>query len=127
MGQYHIELESFEKAVLPIFSTTSSPEIIVLDEIGKMELLSDAFYSGVQKIFDQKGGPLILATVPVAKNGRALQVVCNLESRSDCSVYKVRHCTVMCKNINKGTLITVFFHTNLQQCLLVYANTYLNS
>ncbi|KAF5300502.1 hypothetical protein FQA39_LY02301 [Lamprigera yunnana] len=63
IGQYYVFPELFEKIVLPMFSEFSDG-VLVLDEIGKMELLSGKFEQEVKNVFRNEK-LCILATVPV--------------------------------------------------------------
>ena len=86
VGRYKVDIGSFERTVLPVMSSKNA--VIVLDEIGKMELLSHSFCIAVRKVFEQEG-VIILATVPISK-GKPLQLVEEIKSRSDCILYKVQ-------------------------------------
>lgn len=63
VGKYCVYPESFERVALP--RLTSNAEILIIDEIGKMELFSDRFAVKIQQlIFDAKRKARIVATVP---------------------------------------------------------------
>ncbi|XP_008485077.1 cancer-related nucleoside-triphosphatase [Diaphorina citri] len=64
VGKYTVDLKSFESLVLPILSPErlNSCQVLILDEIGKMELFSKPFESAVHKVFQSP--QVILATVP---------------------------------------------------------------
>ncbi|XP_021936239.1 cancer-related nucleoside-triphosphatase homolog isoform X2 [Zootermopsis nevadensis] len=65
VGQYGVTLKSFESFALPVFSTQAHMGgILVLDEIGRMELMSDRFKQEVKKAFSNPS-ITILATIPV--------------------------------------------------------------
>jgi len=51
VGAYGVDLESFEKAVLPLLKPVSN-KILIIDEIGKMELFSVAFREKLLKLKD---------------------------------------------------------------------------
>ncbi len=64
VGSYGVDVEAFEKVVIPVLEKAlKDNKIVVIDEIGKMELLSDKFLVLVKKIFSEKDQ--ILATVPL--------------------------------------------------------------
>ncbi|KAL1461468.1 hypothetical protein WDU94_013361 [Cyamophila willieti] len=64
VGKYTVDLKSFESLVLPILSPEKLKvsQVLILDEIGKMELFSKQFETLVQRIFQTS--QIILATVP---------------------------------------------------------------
>ncbi|KAK4881305.1 hypothetical protein RN001_004624 [Aquatica leii] len=63
LGQYYVFLEEFEKFIEPVFAEMSNG-VLVIDEIGKMELFSSNFEELVRNAF-AKSDLHILATVPV--------------------------------------------------------------
>ena len=65
--------------------------VIVIDEIGKMELLSHGFVNAVRNIFEQKPkdtSDLVLATIPIAGHKTHWQVE-ELRHRKDCMLFEV--------------------------------------
>lgn len=62
-------------------------QILVVDEIGKMELFSNAFIQKIKQIF-QHENVIILATVPIFK-GKPIRLVEELKARSDCQLLTV--------------------------------------
>ncbi len=61
VGKYRVYVESFEKVALPTFHEIDPHELMVIDEIGKMELFSKNFQEAVLKVLDS---PVpVLATV----------------------------------------------------------------
>lgn len=62
VGRYYVDLESFESVAVPaITHAVESCDIVAIDEVGPMELLSRGFRSAVQRAIES-GKPLI-ATV----------------------------------------------------------------
>jgi nucleoside-triphosphatase len=70
VGNYGVDVTGFEKDVVPVLDVAQTDaELFVIDEIGKMECLSDKFVAAVQDLFAseksvlatvaQKGGGLI--------------------------------------------------------------------
>jgi len=70
VGKYRVNLEEFEKVIVPILNAEETDaEIFIIDEIGKMECISDKFVNAVRRLFDsdktiiatitQKGGGFI--------------------------------------------------------------------
>ncbi|NP_001040309.1 ATP binding protein [Bombyx mori] len=74
MGKYGVFIEEFENIALPCLNeTTSQPNLLVIDEIGSMELSSKKFKNVIENIFssEQNSYNVVLATIPV-KNRSAL-------------------------------------------------------
>jgi nucleoside-triphosphatase len=54
VGRYGVDIEHFETMILPVLGQAlREKEIIVIDEIGKMELYSQAFQEMVMRVLDQ--------------------------------------------------------------------------
>jgi nucleoside-triphosphatase len=64
VGRYGVDVEAFERIVLPVLSGVEEGEIAMIDELGKMELASAAFRSAVSDLF--RGRSSVVATVQVA-------------------------------------------------------------
>lgn len=73
VGKYAVDVRSFEALALPQLQPSAGAQLYVIDEVGKMELFSRAFYPAVQALLD--AAPLVLGTVPVARTGRAIAQV----------------------------------------------------
>lgn len=67
-----------------------SNTVVVVDEIGKMELFSQSFVSLVRELFSSPQAT-ILATVPVTKQ-RPIPFVDELKRREDVTLIEVRYC-----------------------------------
>lgn len=66
VSRYGVDLEAFEALALPALRAARVDEVVVIDEIGKMELASRSFRELVGALFDR---PLrIVATVHVARD-----------------------------------------------------------
>lgn len=92
VGKYSVDVKSFEDVSLPTLNPPTLPKtVIVIDEIGKMELFSKAFQDAVHKIFNSLNC-VIIATVPVSK-GKPFPIVDELLSRKDTVLFTVtREC-----------------------------------
>ncbi|XP_063958967.1 cancer-related nucleoside-triphosphatase-like [Lytechinus pictus] len=88
VGQYTVNLPSFERLALPVLSPQreSSP-VYVIDEIGKMELFSQGFIQAVRRLLDQSD-TTIFGTIPVPK-GRPLGLVEEVRGRADVQVFTI--------------------------------------
>ncbi|XP_061141740.1 cancer-related nucleoside-triphosphatase [Syngnathus typhle] len=92
VGQYVVDLPSFERLALPLFKKVSpedgtSKKVFVLDEIGKMELFSQPFIKAVRQTLDGSSCT-ILGTIPIPK-GKPLGLVEEVRMRSDVKIFTV--------------------------------------
>ncbi|XP_024152336.1 cancer-related nucleoside-triphosphatase isoform X1 [Oryzias melastigma] len=111
VGQYVVDLPSFEHVALPLFTKlrsagSSSMKVFVIDEIGKMELFSQSFIRAVRQTLDSPY--VVLGTIPVPK-GRPLGLVEEVRSRRDVKVVHV-------SKENRDALLQDIL-TTLQECL----------
>jgi nucleoside-triphosphatase len=65
VGKYIVYVKEFEEQCLPLVETINENTLLVLDEIGKMELFSKRFEQFIEKLLTQKNNLKILATVPM--------------------------------------------------------------
>jgi nucleoside-triphosphatase len=65
VGRYGVDLEAFERVGLPALRA-SPGDVVLIDELGKMELASERFRGAVEEIFD--GRAALAATLQVARN-----------------------------------------------------------
>lgn len=90
VGQYVVDLPSFENLVLPLFKNVGSggaARIFIIDEIGKMELFSQSFIRAVRQTLDSSSCT-ILGTIPVPKN-KPLALVEEVRGRNDVKVFTI--------------------------------------
>jgi nucleoside-triphosphatase len=66
VGKYGVDLEAFEQVALPALSRLSTDAVVLVDELGKMELASDAFREEVSALFDAPN--TVVATVHVFRH-----------------------------------------------------------
>jgi nucleoside-triphosphatase len=64
VGRYGVDLDAFESIALPALRVRA--DVVVLDELGKMELASEQFRKAVTALFD--GDASVVATVHVFRN-----------------------------------------------------------
>lgn len=93
VGQYVVDLPSFENLALPLFRKVGSVggdirKVFVIDEIGKMELFSHSFVRAVRQVLDSSSGCSILGTIPIPK-GKPLGLVEEVRARRDVKVFTV--------------------------------------
>ncbi|XP_061480489.1 cancer-related nucleoside-triphosphatase isoform X2 [Rhineura floridana] len=92
VGQYVVDLTSFEQLALPLLrntdlSSSAVKKVCIIDEIGKMELFSQSFIQAVRHILSGPG-PVILGTIPVPK-GKPLGLVEEIRSRKEVKVFNI--------------------------------------
>ena len=66
VGRYGVDLEEFERVALPALEPPGGEGIVLIDELGKMELASEPFRKAVLELFDGRA-PLV-ATVQTARH-----------------------------------------------------------
>jgi nucleoside-triphosphatase len=66
VGKYGVDLSTFEQLALPVLATPAQKGLVVLDELGKMELASEAFRTAVSGLFDRAVS--IVATVLASRH-----------------------------------------------------------
>jgi nucleoside-triphosphatase len=83
VGAYKVDIESFENLLNSVPFFDPSNRLIIIDEIGKMECLSDPFKNLLKKIFNS--GKLVIATV--ALKGRGL--IAEIKERQDIKLFEM--------------------------------------
>jgi len=73
VGRYGVDVAGFEKSVVPVLDIEQSDaELFILDEIGKMECLSEKFVTAVRGLFSSNKS--VLATVAQKGTGLIFEV-----------------------------------------------------
>jgi len=83
VGKYKVDIESFENFLNSIPFFDPSTRLIIIDEIGKMECLSDPFKNLLKKIFDS--GKLVIATIALKGSG----LIAEIKERDDVKLFKI--------------------------------------
>ena len=65
VGRYGVDLPAFERVALPALAETRNG-VVVIDELGKMELASERFREAVARIFDSPGR--VIATIHIFRH-----------------------------------------------------------
>lgn len=111
VGQYVVDLPSFEGLALPLFRNVGSggtgKRVFIIDEIGKMELFSQSFIRAVRQTLDSSVCT-VLGSIPVPK-GKPLGLVEEVRSRNDVKVFTV-------SKENRNTLLQDIVST-VNECL----------
>jgi nucleoside-triphosphatase len=63
VSRYGVDLEAFERVALPALEATADADVVVIDELGKMELSSTRFCEAVSSLFES--AVPVVATVHV--------------------------------------------------------------
>jgi nucleoside-triphosphatase len=66
VGKYGVNLENFHRVGLPALEVQAGVELIVVDEVGKMECLSDRFVAAMERLWTQ---PVALVATVAEKGG----------------------------------------------------------
>jgi nucleoside-triphosphatase len=66
VGKYGVDLAGFESLVLPALASPPRGGVVLIDELGKMELASKAFRDAVSRLLEQPVA--LVATVHVARD-----------------------------------------------------------
>jgi nucleoside-triphosphatase len=83
VGKYGVDLDAFERLALPALARADEAQVVLIDELGKMELASAAFRAAVTDLFRQP--TRILATVQIARHPLSDE----LKHRSDVETMRV--------------------------------------
>lgn len=86
VGKYSVLVDDFERIAIPAVDAGNCA-VVIIDEIGKMELFSRRFANAVEEIFVH-GNCSVVATIPIAK-GKPLPLVERIRSRSDVKLFEV--------------------------------------
>ncbi len=83
VGSYKVDIESFENFLdsVPFFDSLN--RLIIIDEIGKMECLSNPFKNLLKKILDS--GKLIIATIALKGGG----LIAEIKEREDVKLFEL--------------------------------------
>jgi len=85
VSKYYVNVSDFERVALKAISNAEKEkDLIVIDEIGKMELFSHKFANKIEEIFN-KSNKKILATIPITK----IPLINKLKSLPDTEVIEI--------------------------------------
>ncbi|XP_015610171.1 cancer-related nucleoside-triphosphatase homolog [Cephus cinctus] len=90
VGNYCVFIDDFEKVALPVFQVKT--DVLLIDEIGKMEMFSDRFKNEVSNAFFEKNNkkPFVVATIPQNK-GRFPSLLEKLRTFNACKIINVNY------------------------------------
>ncbi len=83
VGRYGVDLAAFERVVLPVLEEVPKARVVVIDELGKMELASAPFRTAVGRLFREEVS--LVATVHVFRD----EFTDALKRRGDVEVMRI--------------------------------------
>lgn len=83
VGKYGVDVPAFERIALPALARAAASEVVLIDEVGKMELASVPFRAAVDDCFGRR--TVIVATVQLARH----PVTDKLKGRRDVETIRV--------------------------------------
>jgi nucleoside-triphosphatase len=72
VGKYGVSLENLQRVALPVLTPAPGVDLIVVDEIGKMECLSPRFVQAMERLWE---APVLLLATVAEKGGGYIQRV----------------------------------------------------
>lgn len=66
VGKYGVDLPAFERLALPALASAPDAGVVLIDELGKMELASETFRAAVSQLLEQSVA--VVATVQIASH-----------------------------------------------------------
>jgi nucleoside-triphosphatase len=66
VSRYGVDLDAFERLALPTLGAARRAEVVIIDELGKMELASQPFCDGLSELFN--GERPLVATIHVFRH-----------------------------------------------------------
>ncbi|XP_073001818.1 uncharacterized protein [Typha latifolia] len=85
VGKYKVDVASFESLALPELQVKEDTDLFVIDEVGKMEFFSSAFFPAVLKVLESDIP--ILASIPIPKFGRDIPGVARLRNHPGAALF----------------------------------------
>ncbi|EDV96933.1 nucleoside-triphosphatase THEP1 [Drosophila grimshawi] len=113
VGKYAVYVQDFENVTLPLLQLAPhSQQLLIIDEIGKMELLSHRFESAINELMRQK--QLILATIP-SQTRQPMPIVERLRNAPDSFIYQVTKANrdALTDDITEHVRKTLFMRKNI--------------
>ncbi|XP_064623504.1 cancer-related nucleoside-triphosphatase homolog [Lineus longissimus] len=117
VGKYNVNIPSFETVAIPSLrrlTIEGQPEpVYIIDEIGKMELMSNNFQGIVKDVF-QRPNSTVLCTIPIGR-GRPIQLIEDIKSGANSKVFYVT--TMNRDQIHRNILEILFdaYQSNFEQ------------
>nr|AGC92685.1 nucleoside-triphosphatase C1orf57-like protein [Heliconius erato] len=77
VGKYGVLVQEFENIALPALKECDDKSLLVIDEIGKMELFSSSFKLRIKEFFSTESKNIVLATIPSRKGDPIIESIRN--------------------------------------------------
>ncbi|XP_066306161.1 uncharacterized protein [Miscanthus floridulus] len=85
VGKYKVDVASLESLALPELQVKEETDLFIIDEVGKMELFSSAFFPAVMRVIESNIP--VLATIPIPRHGRDIPGVARLRNHPGAAVF----------------------------------------
>lgn len=85
VGKYKVDVASLESLALPELQVKEETDLFIIDEVGKMELFSSAFFPSVMRVIESNIP--VLATIPIPRNGRDIPGVARLRNHPGAAIF----------------------------------------
>uniref|UniRef100_A0A453J2Y4 Uncharacterized protein n=1 Tax=Aegilops tauschii subsp. strangulata TaxID=200361 RepID=A0A453J2Y4_AEGTS len=85
VGKYKVDVASLESLALPELQVKEDTDLFIIDEVGKMELFSPAFFPAVMRVMESNIP--VLATIPLPRYGRDIPGVARLRNHPGADVF----------------------------------------
>ncbi|XP_062211630.1 uncharacterized protein LOC133912757 [Phragmites australis] len=85
VGKYKVDIASLESLALPELQVKEETDLFIIDEVGKMELFSSAFFPSVLRVIESNTP--VLATIPIPRYGRDIPGVARLRNHPGAAVF----------------------------------------
>ncbi|XP_059059160.1 cancer-related nucleoside-triphosphatase homolog [Achroia grisella] len=76
VGKYGVLVQEFEAVALPCLQVNTH-QLLIIDEIGKMEFFSNSFKNRIREIFSDSSNDVVLATIPLRKIDTLIEKIRN--------------------------------------------------
>ncbi|XP_059615957.1 cancer-related nucleoside-triphosphatase [Phlebotomus argentipes] len=90
LSRYSVDIESLDQIAVPILFNNNIDPVLLIDEIGKMELFSTQFQDGIVKITEdlRLGRRCMIATIPIT-SPHSSDIIQNLKKIDNCQVFEI--------------------------------------
>ncbi|KAJ1298951.1 hypothetical protein BS78_01G493600 [Paspalum vaginatum] len=85
VGKYKVDVASLESLALPELQVKEETDLFIIDEVGKMELFSSAFFPAVMRVIESNIP--VLVTIPIPRHGRDIPGVARLRNHPGAAVF----------------------------------------
>ncbi|RLN19664.1 cancer-related nucleoside-triphosphatase isoform X2 [Panicum miliaceum] len=79
VGKYKVDVASLESLALPELQVKEETDLFIIDEVGKMELFSSAFFPAVMRVIE--------SNIPIPRNGQDIPGVASLRNHPGAAIF----------------------------------------